>query len=125
MSESTIQNQIMIELSKHGNYVLRVNSGTFWGGEIISHSGDMLLLKHPTRVMGAPAGTSDVIGCRTVVITPEMVGKTFAQFCALEIKRPGEAPKKHQERYLALMRSRGAVAGAATSPQEALALWTR
>lgn len=125
MKESDIQSQIQIALSQAGFYNLRVNSGQFWGGEVLSHDGQMLLLKHPTKIMGAVAGTSDIIGCVPVVITPDMVGQTVAIFAACEVKRPGERPEKHQERYLALMRSRGAIAGWATSPQEAVNLWTR
>ena len=123
MRESSIQNEIQIALSTAGHYNVRINSGQFWGGEVLSHDGQLLLLKHPTRINGAPAGTSDLIGCVTRIITPEMVGQTIAQFAACEIKRPGERPEKHQERYLALMRSRGAIAGYSTSPQEAVALW--
>ena len=122
MKETDIQNSILIALSQAGHYCLRVNSGQFWGGEVLSHDGQMLLLKHPTKIMGAVAGTSDIIGCRTVTITPEMVGQQIAQFVALEVKRPGEAPKKHQANYLAIMRGKGAVAGSARSVEEALAL---
>jgi len=122
MRESDIQSQILIALSEHGHYCLRVNSGTFWGGEVLSHDGAMLLLKHPTRIMGAPPGTADIIGCVTRVITPDMAGQTVAIFAACEVKRPGEKPEKHQERYLELMRSRGAIAGVVRSTGEALAL---
>ncbi len=38
---------------------------------------------------GLGDGASDLIGWRTVVITPDMVGKRFAQFVACELKRPG------------------------------------
>lgn len=125
MKEISIQNEIQIALSRAGHYNLRVNSGQFWGGEILSHDGQMLLLKHPTKIAGAPAGTSDIIGCVSVVITPDMVGQTFARFAVCEVKRPGQRPEKHQERYLALMRSRGAIAGWATSAEDAVNLWTR
>lgn len=101
---------------------MRVNSGQAWGGEVLSHDGTMLLLKHPTKIMLAPPGTSDIIGCVPVVITPDMVGKTIAQMACIEVKRPGEKPEKHQERFLALMRSRGCRAGVARSPEEALAI---
>ena len=121
-NESSIQNEILIALSEAGHYCLRVNSGQAWGGEVLAHDGSKLLLAHPTKIMLAPPGTSDIIGCRSVLITPAMVGQTIAQFVAVEVKRPGEKPEKHQERYLALMRSRGAVAGVARSPAEALGL---
>ena len=124
LKESSIQNEVQIALSQAGHYNLRINSGQFWGGSILAHDGARLVLEHPTKIMGAPAGTSDIIGCVTRTITPEMVGQTVAIFAALEVKRPGERPEKHQERYLALMRSRGAITGWATSPEEAVKLWT-
>ena len=125
LKEISIQNEIQIALSRAGYYNLRVNSGQFWGGEVLSHDGQMLLLKHPTKIAGAPAGTSDIIGCITCVITPDMVGQTVAIFAACEVKQPGQRPEKHQERYLAIMRSRGAIAGWADNPEDAVALWTR
>jgi len=121
MRESDIQSQILIALSEAGHYALRVNSGQAWGGEVLAHDGSKLLLAHPTKIMLAPPGTSD-IGCKSVTITPEMVGRVVAVMFAVEVKRPGEKPEKHQERYLALMRSRGAVAGWVTSAEGAVEL---
>jgi hypothetical protein len=120
LKEQSIQNSILATLGANNIYALRINSGNFWGGEVKSHDGQYLLLEHPTKIQGAPAGTSDIICCKTVIITPEMIGRRIGIFCCLEIKQPGEKPKKHQENYLAVMRARGAIAGWATSPAEAL-----
>lgn len=120
MQESTIQSQIMLAMCRSGAYVLRVNAGEFWGGKIIAHTGDKLLLGHPTKIQGAPKGTSDLIGCRTVTVTPEMVGKQVGIFVALEVKKPGESPRPEQLNYLDVMRRRGAITGWARSPDEAL-----
>lgn len=122
MREADIQSAVLIALSEQGHYCLRVNSGQFWGGEVMSHDGSMLLLKHPTKIQGAVKGTADIVGCVQVVVTPQMVGKTVAVFTAIEVKQPGEKAKPHQENYLALMRSRGAIAGIATSSDEALSI---
>ena len=110
----------MVTLSQHGHYCLRVNSGEFWGGKVLAHDGARVMLEHPTRIHGAPPGTSDIIGCKSIVITPDMVGRTVAQIFCIEMKKPGEKPEKHQERYLAMMRSRGALAGWAASADEAM-----
>lgn len=120
MKEQSIQNEILIAMGQAGAYGLRVNSGQFWGGEVLSHDGKMLLLKNPTKILGAPAGTSDIIGCKSVLITPQMIGKTIGQFICLEVKKPGEKAKKHQENFLAVMKSRGAITGVARSPEQAI-----
>jgi hypothetical protein len=120
--EADVQNQIQMELS-HGNCRLfRINSGSFWGGKVIAHDGKRLLLENPTKVMGAKAGTSDLLGVVSVFITPQMVGQTFGRFVAIEVKKPGEKPKPHQEQFLAIMRSLGALAGSAQSVAEAVAI---
>lgn len=123
--ETSIQNETMIELSKAGHYCLRVNSGEAWGGKVLAHDGARLLLDHPTKVMLAPAGTSDIIGCITRTITPDMVGTQIAQFAVCEVKQHGKKPEPNQQQYIALMRSRGAVAGWADNPEDAVKLWTR
>ena len=115
----------MIELSKAGHYCLRVNSGEAWGGKVLAHDGARLLLDHPTKVMLAPAGTSDIVGCVSVTITPDMVGQTFARFAVCEVKQPGKKLEPNQAQYIALMHSRGAIAGWATNSEDAVMLWTR
>jgi len=115
----------MIDLSKAGHYCLRVNSGEAWGGKVIAHDGARMMIEHPTKIMLAPAGTADIIGCVSVHITPAMVGQTIAQFAVCEMKQPGKKPEPNQAQYIALMRSRGAIAGWADNPEDAVKLWTR
>lgn len=126
MRESGIQNKMLIDMSKNGLYGLRINSGEFWGGKFVSmkttNKRTFLVLENPTKVQGAPAGTSDIIGCKSVFITPQMVGTTLAVFFAVEVKCPGKKPEPHQENYLAVMRCRGAIAGSARSSEEMLSL---
>lgn len=38
---------------------------------------------------GLFVGSGDLIGWRTITITPEMVGQSLAQFVSIECKRPG------------------------------------
>ena len=120
MKEQDIQSSILIAMCQAGAYALRVNSGTFWGGKVLAHTGDKLVLQNPTKVMGAPAGTSDIIGCKTITITPEMVGKKIGIFAAVEVKRPGEKPRENQVNFLEVMRRRGAMVGVARSPEDAV-----
>jgi len=88
LKESDIQNQILIELSKQGTVAFRINAGSFWAGEIMSNKDNMLLLKNPRKVQGAPEGTSDIIGITSIEITTEMVGRRVGVFTAIEVKSP-------------------------------------
>lgn len=118
MKEQSTQNEILAEMGKNNIYALRINSGQFWGGNIIAHDGKRLVLENPTKIMGAPAGTSDIILCKTIFITPQMVGQKIGQFGCLEVKIPGQIAKKHQDNYLMMMRSRGAITGVVRSPED-------
>lgn len=61
-------------------------------------------------------GSSDVIINGSVLITPEMVGKTIGRFGALELKKPGEKPTETQYDFLDVTRKHGGHAGWADSP---------
>lgn len=49
---------------------------------------------------GAKGGESDLIGWRTLRVTPEMVGTRIAQFAALEAKTPNVRMTKEQINFL-------------------------
>lgn len=120
MRESDIQNQILIALSKQGTIAFRINAGSFWAGEILSNKDNMLLMKNPRKVQGAPEGTSDIIGVTSVMITTQMVGSRVGVFTAIEVKKPGQKPKPHQEHFLLKMHEMGAIAGVASSLEQAI-----
>ena len=63
-------------------------------------------------------GTSDLIGWRSVVVTPAMVGQTIAVFAAVEVKDQGRATK-HQLNFIAQVQAAGGLAGVAHSIEEA------
>lgn len=66
-----------------------------------------------------PRGASDWIGYRRVLIKPEHVGLTIAQFVALEAKRPGEKPDEDQQKFIDRVNSDGGHAGWADSGEKA------
>lgn len=66
-----------------------------------------------------PKGASDWIGYRKIYITQEHVGLAFAQFVALEAKRPGERPDEHQQRFIEQVNADGGWAGWADSAESA------
>lgn len=95
MTEHDIQTAISIELCKRGCIVHRTNSGVYYTKD-----------GRPVRI-GVP-GMSDLQGHR-----PD--GRCFY----LEIKRPGQKPRKNQDLFLSAMRSTGAIAGWADSVDRA------
>lgn len=74
---------------------------------------------------GLCRGSSDFVGLHTVTITPSMVGRTVGVFFALELKKPGELPEDHQQEWLDEIRDAGAIAGVATSVEDAEAVLAR
>jgi hypothetical protein len=68
---------------------------------------------------GLCKGSSDLIGLRSVVVTPEMVGQRLAQFVALEIKAPQGVVSPEQQAFLRLVQELGGVAAVCRSIQKA------
>ena len=109
MTEHDIQNNIRLALAKLSIYSERINAGRFYGGKVIAHDENRIVLENPTQVMGAAPGTSDLIGFRPLQVTQAMVGTTVAQFIAIEVKKPGERPRPNQIKYLEMVNKRGGV----------------
>ncbi len=68
---------------------------------------------------GLCKGSSDLIGLRSLEVTPEMVGQRIAQFVALEIKTPHGAVSAEQRAFLQLVEQLGGVAAVCRSIEEA------
>ncbi|NDC35967.1 MAG: hypothetical protein EBZ51_11485 [Synechococcaceae bacterium WB9_2_112] len=68
---------------------------------------------------GLCPGSADLIGYRTVTITPEMVGQTVAVFCAVEVKAERGRPTPQQLAFLEHIGSAGGRAGIARSVDDA------
>lgn len=66
-----------------------------------------------------PNGASDWIGYRELLVTADMIGKSVAQFVAIEAKRPGEKPDERQQKFIDQVNKHGGIAGSATSREEA------
>jgi hypothetical protein len=70
---------------------------------------------------GLCPGSSDLIGFRTVVITPEMVGQRVAIFAAVEVKDRAR-PTEQQTAFIHLVQQAGGLAGIARSVPDALSI---
>ena len=70
---------------------------------------------------GLCPGSSDLIGFRTIVITPDMVSQRVAVFTAVEVKDRGR-PTEQQAAFITMVQQAGGLAGVARSVPDALSI---
>ena len=118
MTESDIQSAIRLELGT-------LDDVRIWRNNV----GVLKDERGKYVTFGLCRGSSDLIGFRSVVITPEMVGKRVAIFAAVEVKTPnalqrGRSPRagvesRSQRAFISMVNDNGGLAGFATSVEEA------
>ena len=69
---------------------------------------------------GLAKGSSDLIGFKTVKITPEMIGEEIAQFVSIEIKTERGKLTDIQKNWLQKVQSSGGIVGVARTVKDAL-----
>lgn len=108
MNENSIQRMIMLLVASKGITIFRNNVGqAIWpNGSRTSY--------------GLHRGASDLIGWRPLLIRPADVGKTVAQFVAIECKAEKQKAKPHQQVFLNQVKKAGGLSGVAHNEQEAL-----
>jgi hypothetical protein len=110
VSEQTIQQHIRIACSTGATRLFRNNTGT-------------LKDQHGRPVQfGLCKGSADLIGYRTITITPEMVGQQVAVFTSIEVKTPTGRIRPEQQQWLETVQAAGGIAGVARSVEDAKAL---
>lgn len=98
-TETSIVSAIREYLEMVGCIAVRINAGAI----VVPGEG-----KSRRLYRGAPAGTSDILGC--------LPG---GRFFALEAKRPGKKATLKQQAFLESVREIGGIAGVASSIEEA------
>ena len=68
---------------------------------------------------GLARGSADLIGWRTVVVTPEMVGQRIAVFTSIEVKTERGHVRPEQHAWQRTVSAAGGIAGIARSVQDA------
>lgn len=99
MSETALVNTVRLRFSRGDVRLFRNNVGV-----LTDAKGN-----HVTY--GLCVGSSDLIGWRTVEVTPDMVGRRLAVFVAAEGKATGKRPTKEQRAFLDTVRAAGGRAG--------------
>ena len=68
---------------------------------------------------GLARGSADLIGWRTITITPEMVGQRIAVFTSIEVKTTTGHLTPAQQAWMGTVRTAGGIAGVARSVRDA------
>lgn len=109
-AETTLQQQIRLALGTHPQTRLFRNQV---GSLPDPRTGRLV-------TFGLARGSADLIGWRTVTITPDMVGHRLAVFTSIEVKTPTGRLGPAQDHWLGAVRSAGGIAGVARSVADAL-----
>lgn len=80
MSETDVMHRIRLKTSDKGFRLQRNQVGTIKVADCNCKSNTRYI------TTGLGVGSSDLVGWRVITITPDMVGKKFAQFAACEVK---------------------------------------
>lgn len=120
MSESDVQARVRLAASQAGDVLWRNNSGVLRDERGVPVR---FGLCNDSAQLNAHTKSSDLIGIRRVVVTPDMVGRTVGIFYAREVKRAGwrytGTPREvAQLRFIEAVVAMGGDAGWATSPAD-------
>lgn len=115
-TEAEVQSRVRLEAAQKNIRLWRNNVGA---GKLENGAFMRWGLANESAAVNDRMKSSDLIGIRALVITPDMVGKTIGVFVARECKREGWAytgdeEEEAQLRFLHLIRELGGDAGFAT-----------
>jgi len=109
MSETDLQQRIRLALGTRPDVRLfRNNTGTLPDPRT----------GRPVQ-FGLARGSADLIGYRTVTITPDMVGQQLAVFTSLEVKTPTGRIRPEQTNWLHTIKRAGGIAAIVRSVDDA------
>lgn len=110
MNEQTTQQLIRLQCSKGPCRLYRNNCGVLRDQRGV-----------PVRY-GLQPGSGDLIGWRTITVTPEMVGQQVAVFTSIEVKSKTGRLRPEQRQWMEAVQAAGGIAGVARSVEDAQAL---
>lgn len=121
MTETDLQRRIQLSLSDKCTRLFRNNNGEAWLGRTFSVVDGRLVDGKATRIAyGLANGSSDLIGLRSVIVTPDMVGQCVAIFTAVEVKSARGVVADDQRAFVDTVIGLGGRAGIARSLEDAI-----
>ena len=129
--ETDIAHTIMKDISACGGRLLKNTRGMFYTLDSVraliaavkscdfKRVADAIRNLRQVRAGLQANGSSDLIGFRPVVVTPEMVGSTVAIFSAVEVKTATGAASEEQTQFVGFVLKNGGFAGIARSSEDA------
>lgn len=105
--ESDIMRSIQLAYSRGDTRLMRNNVGVLYDKRGIPVT------------FGLGTGTSDLIGLKSVIITPDMVGRKLAVFIGIEVKTSTGRTTDAQDLFLDMLRTMGALHGVARTVDQA------
>lgn len=125
--ETAVQNSGLIAASKQGAKLFRNQVGAGWvcppnRTKKYTKNGKRYVLLEDPRWMeyGFPTGSGDVQGLLPVVITADMVGRTFARYVNAEAKTEDGKPGKGQREWHDFIWANGGLSGFYRSDEDML-----
>ena len=112
MKEQQIQTRWLVNISRRPDVrMFRNNVGTGWQGQVVSKELGAVVIQNARPLhAGLCVGSSDLIGWKTVTITPDMVGQQVAVFVAAEVKTATGRLTGEQQNFLNKVRDAGGLA---------------
>lgn len=131
--EAHTQAQILLKYGRGDTRLWRNNVGTGWTGQAIRvtaanrhtlqlQPGDVVVRNSRPLHAGLCVGSGDLIGYRSLEVTPEMVGSRLAQFASIEVKTATGRIRPEQAAFAEHITSAGGIGGIVRCSGDAEAL---
>lgn len=128
-SETPLLQEIRLKVGgRPGTRLFRNNVAQAWIGRQLRPSGTMTVTVRPSDVVifdarplhaGLCKGSPDLVGWRSIVVTPAMVGRKIAAFLGIEAKAGRVPVTPEQTAFLEAATAAGALVGVARNVDDA------